>query len=77
MRTFESLTEQEVLAVLQPTFAYVEDELGGPVSRLLLCGFPNGALPGLPAERDVLNSRLGTVGAYNAGLLGYLEGARN
>ncbi len=73
----EEVTEQEVLAVLNPTFAYVEDELGGPVRRLLLCGFPNGALPDLPAARDVLNSPLGTVGAYNAGLLGYLEGLRN
>lgn len=73
----EEVTEQEVLAILHPTFAYVEDELGGPVHHLLLCGFPNGALPSLPAVRDVLNSPLGTVGAYNAGLLGYLEGVRN
>ncbi|MSV34041.1 MAG: hypothetical protein EXQ47_00370 [Bryobacterales bacterium] len=73
----EAVTEQEVLAVLHPTFAYVEDELGGPVRRLLLCGFPGGALAGLPTERDVLNSRFGTPGAYNAGLLGHLEGVRN
>lgn len=73
----EEITEQEVLAVLQPTFAYVEDELGGPVSRLLLCGFPNGSLSSLSAARDVLNSRFGTPGAYNAGLLGHLEGILN
>jgi type IV pilus assembly protein PilM len=73
----EETTEQEVLAVLQPTFAYVEDELGGPVRRLLLCGFPDGSLTSLPAQRDVLHGRFGAPGAYNAGLLGYLEGVRN
>lgn len=69
--------EDEVLSVLRPTFSYVEDELGAPVNRLILCGFPEGALPGLPGERGELRSRFGTPGGYNAGLLGYLEGAQN
>jgi len=73
----EAAGEQEILSVLQPTFAYVEDELGTPARRLVLCGFPNGALAGLNRETEVLRSRLGSPGAFNAGLLGYLEGAEN
>jgi len=73
----EAAGEDEVLSVLQPTFAYVEDELGTPARRLVLCGFPNGALAGLNRDREVLRSRLGSPGAFNAGLLGYLEGAEN
>jgi type IV pilus assembly protein PilM len=71
------VTEEEVMAVLRPTFSYVEDGLAAPVSQLILCGFRDGALAGLPAERGQLRSRFGTPGAYNAGLLGYLEGSRN
>ena len=73
----EAAGEDEVLSVLQPTFAYVEDELGTPARRLVLCGFPQGALAGLNRHTEVLRSRLGSPGAFNAGLLGYLEGAEN
>ena len=73
----EAAGEEEVLSVLQPTFAYAEDELGTPARRLVLCGFPNGALAGLNRETEVLRSRLGSPGAFNAGLLGYLEGAES
>jgi type IV pilus assembly protein PilM len=73
----EGAGEEEVLSVLQPTFAYVEDELGTPARRLVLCGFPNGALAGVNRETEVLRSRMGSPGAFNAGLLGYLEGAEN
>jgi len=73
----EGAGEEEVLSVLQPTFAYVEDEVGTPARRLVLCGFPNGALAGMNLETEVLRSRLGSPGAFNAGLLGYLEGAEN
>jgi type IV pilus assembly protein PilM len=73
----ETDDEEEILSVLQPTFAYVEDELGAPARRLVLCGFPGGALAGLNRETEVLRSRLGSPGAFNAGLLGYLEGADN
>jgi len=73
----DQVTEAEVLSVLQPTFSYVEDELGAPAGRLILCGFRDGSLPGLAGERGELSSRFGTPGAYNAGLLGYLEGLRN
>jgi len=71
----EAADDEEVLSVLHPTFAYVEDELGNPARRLVLCGFPQGALAGLNRETEVLRSRLGSPGAFNAGLLGYLEGA--
>jgi len=73
----EEVTEEQILAVLQPTLSYVEDELAAPAEKLTLCGFPSGALSGLRYEKDVLRSSLGAPGAFNAGLLGYLEGARN
>ena len=73
----EEVTEQQILAVLHPTLSYVEDELGAPAEKLTLCGFPSGVLSSLRQEKDVLRSSFGTPGAFNAGLLGYLEGARN
>jgi len=73
----DEITEEEILAVLHPTFSYVEDELSTPVKRLVVCGFPNGSLSRLSLEHEPLRSDLGTPGAYNAGLLGYLEGAKN
>jgi len=73
----EQVTEERILAVLQPTFSYVEDELAAPAEKLTLCGFPAGALSGLPFEKDLLRSNFGSPGPFNAGLLGYLEGARN
>lgn len=73
----EKVTEEQILAVLQPTFSYVEDELAAPAERLTLCGFPSGALSGLHFEKEVLRSSFGVPGAFDAGLLGYLEGARN
>jgi len=66
--------DEEILAVLNPTFAYIEDELGRKPEKLLLCGFAR-PLEGLHMEMEPLRSRLGTPDAYNAGLLGYLEAA--
>lgn len=65
-------TEEEILGVLHPTFAYVEDELGAPVSKLILCGFPE-TPSGLRCEVEQLRGRFGAPGAFNAGLLGYME----
>ena len=73
----EEVTDEQILAVLHPTLSYVEDELAAPAEKLTLCGLPQGALSGLHYEKDVLRSSFGTPGAFNAGLLGYLEGARN
>jgi hypothetical protein len=78
--TIEENSAEEILAVLNPTFAYIEDELGQKPEKLLLCGFAQpleGLNPGdgLDLEIEPLRSRLGTPTAYNAGLLGYLEAA--
>jgi type IV pilus assembly protein PilM len=70
----EEATEEEIMSVLHPTFAYAEDELGSPARRLILCGFEN--LPaGVPCQIEPLRGRLGAPGAFNAGLFGYLEQA--
>jgi len=71
--TLEDASEPEMLAVLYPTFAYVEDELSSPARKLILCGFPDGALEDMECEVDVLRSRFGQLDACNAGLLGYME----
>lgn len=73
---------EAVVDVLDPTLAYLEDEMKLRPSRVDLCGFgPQGgelqehltAQWQLPVE--LLRSRHGAVEAHNAGLLGYLEGA--
>jgi type IV pilus assembly protein PilM len=76
---------EDVLAVLLPTFVYMEDNLGGRAERLILCGF--GAQAGeaqrrfqeeLGVEVEPMRSPLGIPGENNAGLLGYLRSiARN
>jgi len=73
----EGSDDDELLAILHPTFAYVEDELASPVRKLMLCGFPRGVPEELRCETEPLRSRLGTPGEYNAGLLGYLESVVN
>ena len=73
----------DVASDLYPTFAYVEDQLAVKAEMLLLCGF--GATfeqsqsqfhkdLGIPVE--ALQSPLGVPGEANAGLLGYLQGAK-
>ena len=69
----ESASEEEIRAVLYPTFAYAEDELAAPVRRVILCGFDT-PLENLPCESEPLRGRFGAAGPFNAGLLGYLEG---
>jgi type IV pilus assembly protein PilM len=72
--TVEGESDEEILAVLNPTFAYIEDELGQKPQKMLLCGFaaPPG---GLNLDIEPLRSRWGSPNAFNAGLLGYLETA--
>jgi type IV pilus assembly protein PilM len=69
------MTADEILAVLLPTMAYVEDEMGSSPARLLLCGFSDDA--GWQGELNVpiahLESRFGAPAPFNAGLLGYLQ----
>ena len=80
VRTVElaSIEPDEVLAVLFPTMAYVEDEMGTQAARVLMCGFGEaGRAPEWASELQVpvepLRSRLGAPTGVNAGLLGYLE----
>jgi type IV pilus assembly protein PilM len=73
----EQVSEEEILSVLYPTLAYVEDELGDKSARVVLCGFPQGALAELEGRKDVLRAGGVTPGPFNAGLLGYLGGAVN
>jgi type IV pilus assembly protein PilM len=65
-------SDEDILSVLFPTFAYVEDELGQPVRKLVLSGFER-VPAGLNLEITTLRSRAGAPTPYNAGLLGYLE----
>lgn len=76
----EHVTDEEILAVLHPTAAYVEDELQTSPGRLTLCGFGEYAAAwgplweaefGIPVEPA--RSRFGTPGPFDAGLLGYLQ----
>jgi len=75
--TLEEGADEEILSVLHPTFAYVEDELAAPVSRLILCGISPSAASGLKCEVELLRSRFGAPGPFDAGLLGYLESVVN
>lgn len=76
-----ALTGEEILGVLHPTLAFVEDELRTTPRQALLCGF-GGADAEVAAalEADLglhgqpLTSRYGAPGEFNAGLLGYLQG---
>lgn len=72
--TVEEASDEEILAVLHPTFAYIEDELGQKPGKLVLCGFSQPP-QGLNLDMEPLRSRWGSPNAYNAGLLGYLEAA--
>jgi len=74
--TLEEASAAEVLGVLHPTFAYIEDELSSSAARLILCGFDH-TLEGLRCPIEPLRSRFGTPGSFNAGLLGYLESVEN
>jgi hypothetical protein len=71
------VTNEEILGMLLPTIAYVEDEMGALPARLLVCGFDHVA--GWRNELDVpveeLQSRFGKPNQWNAGLMGFLQSA--
>jgi len=71
------VNQEEVLGVLFPTIAFVEDELASKPDRIVLCGMEGiGELEtelGLPVQP--MRSKHGTPTPFNAGLLGYLESA--
>jgi type IV pilus assembly protein PilM len=82
VRTVElaEASADEILAVLIPTIAYIEDELTSHPARLMIAGFgEDGRAPdwavelGIPIEP--LRSKFGMPSQFNAGLLGYLEGS--
>ncbi len=71
---------QEIMAVLQPTFAFVEDRMQALPGSVSICGFGDWSQEvaddcqrelGITAEP--LRSRLGTPNDTNAGLLGFME----
>jgi len=76
---------EDALAVLAPSFVYVEDNLGGRPEKLALCGFGTRTEEAarrfaaeLGVETQPVRSPLGPPGEDNAGLLGYLRSiARN
>ena len=72
--------DRSILALLQQTLAYAEDQIGQSVSRLLLCGFgPETDALGKLAQREFgvaylpVRSKFGVASQENAGLLGLLE----
>jgi type IV pilus assembly protein PilM len=75
--TLEEPDEDEIRAVLHPTFAYVEDELGSPARKLIVCGFPQGTPVGIDCEIEFLSGHFGVPGPFDAGLLGCLEAVEN
>ena len=75
-----ALNRREIMDVLQPTFAYIEDKMQTPPRSLTMCGFRDiQEEVALDCQRELgvgaepLASRLGRPDATNAGLLGYLE----
>jgi hypothetical protein len=80
-----SISVEDILAVLLPTFVYVEDNLGGRAEKLILCGFGAETAEAerrftgeLGVEVEAVRSPLGVPGENDAGLLGYLRSiARN
>jgi type IV pilus assembly protein PilM len=69
-----------ILALLQQTLAYAEDQIGQPVTRLALCGFgPETDTFGRLAQEELripytgVRSKFGAASQQNTGLLGLLE----
>ena len=68
-------SNEEVLAVLFPTMAFIEDQYRVKPARVLFCGM--GDVEGWEAELgspvEILKSKYGTPNQFNAGLHGYLQ----
>ncbi|HYI96705.1 MAG TPA: hypothetical protein VEX68_24405 [Bryobacteraceae bacterium] len=77
VRTVElpELSHEELLGVLFPTMAFIEDHFHSKPARLLFCGI--GDVDGWESELgvpvEILQSRFGIPTQYNAGLHGYLQ----
>lgn len=74
----ETVSLDEIAAVLHPTLAFIEDEMAARPERILWLG-PADAAADLARELQIpcepLQSRFGTPTEHNAGLLGFLQGA--
>jgi hypothetical protein len=72
-----AVNTEEVMGVLFPTIAYVEDEMAAPPARIVTCGFDAKQTSDWTRELDVpletLRSRFGIPDQTNAGLHGFLE----
>ncbi len=73
-------TWREMAADLYPTFVYVADNLGSPVSRLVLAGFGDSLRTAidvfrreLGCEPQALAAPQGVTDAHNTGIWGYLS----
>jgi len=83
VRTLEAgLDPEAVAADLYPTFVYVADNFGAPVSRLALAGFGASLAQAmdvfrreLGCETAPLQGPQGPVDAHNAGIWGFLSGS--
>ena len=68
-------SHDEIVGVLFPTMAFIEDQFHAKPARVLFCGLGDvdvwEAELGLPVE--ILKSRFGTPTQFNAGLHGYLQ----
>jgi type IV pilus assembly protein PilM len=77
VRTVEltETTHEEIMAVLFPTLAFVEDQYQSKPARVLFCGM--GEVDGwdddLGTPVEILRSRFGTPNQFDAGLHGYLQ----
>jgi len=82
MRTVEmdSVAIEEINAIVYPTLAYIEDELGARPSTIHVCGFEAVQPqlesiwgPDLGLSTAVIDSPWGPPGEFRAGLYGYLR----
>jgi type IV pilus assembly protein PilM len=77
VRTVEltEVTHEEIMGVMFPTLAFIEDQYRTKPARLLFCGM--GDVEGWEADLgtpvEILHSRFGTPNQTNAGLHGYLQ----
>ncbi|MDX2154272.1 MAG: hypothetical protein SFV54_26260 [Bryobacteraceae bacterium] len=74
------VSPNEIFSILQPTIAFMEDELEQRPERVLLAGFgePDSNMRAdwkteLGVEVEAVHSRFGIAGQNNAGLLGYMQ----
>ena len=67
---------EEIVGVLFPTMAFVEDHFQTRPARVLFCGMDvEGWESELGSPVEPLQSRFGTPGQFDAGLYGYLQSA--